>query len=153
MSTKSEKKLEKILQLIERLTIESTKGTPIIVEGRKDLNALRKFGLTGDIIPAKSAGKSFFDVVDEIQRRQKRETILLLDFDGPGRVWTNRLTRRLEEVRIIPHVNIWKALFNLVRYDVKDIEGLPTYLNTLRKTRNQAWKTRMHKPTKTKRTI
>lgn len=151
MSTKSEKKLEKILKLIDRLTIESTKGTPIIVEGRKDLNALRKFGLTGDIIPAKSAGKSFFDVVDEIQRRQKRETILLLDFDGPGRVWTNRLTRRLEEVRIIPNVNIWKALFSLVRHDVKDIEGLPTYLNTLRKTRNQAWKTHMHTPTTTKR--
>ena len=153
MSTKSEKKLEKILKLIDRLTIESTKGTPIIVEGRKDLTALRKFGLTGDIIAAKSAGKSFFDVVDEIQRRQKRETILLLDFDGPGRIWTNRLTRRLEEVRIIPNVNIWKALFGLVRHDVKDIEGLPAYLNTLRKTRNQTWKTRMHPPTKTKRAI
>lgn len=150
MSTKSEKKLEKILKLITRLEIESTKGTPIIVEGRKDINALRKFGLNGDIIPAKSAGKSFFDVVDEVKKRGKREIILLLDFDRPGRVWTNRLTRHLEEIRIIPNVNIWKALLSLVRRDVKDIEGLPTYMETLRKTRVQAWKTRMRAPTRSK---
>ena len=133
MSTKSEKKLEKILKLLERLTKESTKGTPIIVEGRNDVNALHELGLQGDIISAKSSGKSFLDVLGEVEGRGKREVILLMDFDRHGKEWTNRLTRRLEEMRITPNLLFWKRLLGLVGRDVKDIEGLATYLETLRK--------------------
>ena len=133
MSTKSEKKLEKILKLLERLTTESAKGTPIIVEGRNDVNALNKLGLEGDIILAKSSGKSFLDVLSEVEERRKREVILLMDFDRHGKEWTNRLARRLEEMRINPNLLFWKSLLGLVGRDVKDIEGLATYLETLRK--------------------
>jgi 5S rRNA maturation endonuclease (ribonuclease M5) len=133
LSTKSEKKLEKILKLLERLTKESTKGTPIIVEGRNDVNALHELGLHGDIISAKSSGKSFLDVLGEVEGRGKREVILLMDFDRHGKEWTNRLARRLEEMRITPNLLFWKRLLGLVGRDVKDIEGLATYLETLRK--------------------
>ena len=133
MSTKSERKLEKILKLLERLTTELTKGTPIIVEGRNDVNALHELDLEGDIISAKSSGKSFLDVLGEVERRGKREVILLLDFDRQGKEWTNRLTRRLEEMRINPNLLFWKRLLGLVGHDIKDIEGLATYLETLRK--------------------
>jgi len=133
LSTKSERKLEKILKLLERLTKESTKGTPIIVEGRNDINALHELGLEGDIISAKSSGKSFLDVLGEVEGRGRREVILLMDFDRPGKEWTNRLARRLEEMRITPNLLFWKRLLGLVGHDVKDIEGLATYLETLRK--------------------
>lgn len=133
MSTKSEKKLEKILKLLEKLTTESTKGTPIIVEGQNDIETLHNLGLEGDIISAKTSGKSFLDVLSEIERRKKREVILLMDFDRHGKEWTNRLTRRLEEMKIKPTLHFWKALLSLVGHDVKDIEGLATYLETLRK--------------------
>ncbi|MDH5624032.1 MAG: toprim domain-containing protein [Candidatus Bathyarchaeota archaeon] len=133
MSTKSEKKLEKILKLLERLATESTKGTPIIVEGRNDINALHKLGLEGDIISAKSSGKSFLDVLGEIEGKGKREVILLMDFDRHGKEWTNRLARRLEEMKITPNLLFWRELLGLVGHDVKDIEGLATYLETLRK--------------------
>ena len=133
MSTKSEKKLEKILKLLERLTKESTKGTPIIVEGRNDINTLHKLGVEGDIIPAKSSGKSFLDVLSEVEKRGKREVIILMDFDRHGKEWTNRLTRRLEEMKIKPNLLFWKSLLSLVGHDVKDIEGLATYLETLRR--------------------
>ena len=133
MSTKSEKKLEKILKLLERLTTEPNKGTPIIVEGRNDINTLHKLGVEGDIISAKSSGKSFLDVLSEVERRGKREVILLMDFDRHGKEWTNRLARRLEEMKIKPNLLFWKQLLSLVGRDVKDIEGLATYLETLRK--------------------
>jgi len=132
LSTKSEKKLEEILKLLEKLATESTKGTPIIVEGRNDVNALHKLGLEGDIILA-SSGKSFLDVLGEVEERGKREVILLMDFDRHGKEWTNRLARRLEEMRIVPNLLFWKGLLGLVGHDVKDIEGLATYLETLRK--------------------
>jgi len=132
LSTKSEKKLEEILKLLEKLTKESMKGVPIIVEGRNDVNALHKLGLEGDIILA-SSGKSFLDVLGEVEERGKREVILLMDFDRHGKEWTNRLARRLEEMRIVPNLLFWKGLLGLVGHDVKDIEGLATYLETLRK--------------------
>jgi len=133
LSTKSEKKLEEILKLLEKLTKESAKGVPIIVEGRNDVNALHTLGLEGDIISAKTSGKSFLDVLGEIEGRGKREVILLMDFDRRGKEWTNRLTRRLEEMRITPNLLFWKELLGLVGHDVKDIEGLATYLETLKK--------------------
>jgi 5S rRNA maturation endonuclease (ribonuclease M5) len=132
LSTKSEKKLEKILKFLEKLATELIKGTPIIVEGRNDVNALHKLGLDGDIISA-SSGKSFLDVLGEVEGRGKREVILLMDFDRHGKEWTNHLTRRLEEMRIVPNLLFWKELLSLVGHDIKDIEGLATYLETLKK--------------------
>ncbi len=132
MATKSEKRLEKILKLMERLITESSKGTPLVVEGRNDANALRRLGIEGDIILAKSSGKSFLDVLSEVEKRGNREVILLMDFDRHGRIWTNRLTRRLEEMRINPNLLFWKMLLRLVGHDVKDIEGLATFLQTLK---------------------
>lgn len=133
MSTKSERKLEKILEVIERLATESTKGALIIVEGRNDIDALHRLGLEGDLLSAKSSGKSFLDVLGEIERRGKGEVVLLLDFDRRGKEWTNRLARRLEEMKMAPNLILWKELLSLVGHDVKDIEGLATYLETLRK--------------------
>ena len=133
MSTKLEKKLEKILRLLERLATELAKGTPIVVEGQNDANALWELDLIGDIISAKSSGKSFLDVLSEIEGRGKREVILLMDFDRYGKKWTNHLARRLEEMRIKPNLLFWKELLSLVGHDIKDIEGLTTYLATLRK--------------------
>lgn len=133
MSTKSERKLEKILEVIERLATESTKGTLIIVEGRNDIDALHRLGLEGDLLSAKSSGKSFLDVLGEIGRMGKRKVVLLLDFDRRGKEWTKRLARHLEEMKMAPNLILWKELLSLVGHDVKDIEGLATYLETLRK--------------------
>jgi 2,5-diamino-6-(ribosylamino)-4(3H)-pyrimidinone 5'-phosphate reductase len=125
--------LEKILQLLDRLATESAKGTPIIVEGRNDVNALDELGVEGDVILAKSSGKSFLDVLSEVERRGKREAILLMDFDRRGKEWTNRLAQRLEKMRITPNLLFWKGLIGLVGREVKDIEGLATYLKNLRR--------------------
>jgi hypothetical protein len=43
---------------------------------------------------------------------------------------TSRLARSLEAVRIEPNVVFWKELLGLVGKDVKDIEGLASYLKT-----------------------
>ena len=132
MSTKTEKRLERILKLLERLANQSEKGTPIVVEGRNDIHALHKLGITGDIILAKTSGKSFLDVLSEIETKEKREVILLFDFDRRGKEWTRRLARCLEGVKITPNLLFWRMLLGLVGRDVKDIEGLATYLETLK---------------------
>ena len=132
MSTKTEKRLEKILKLLERLEKQSAKGTPIVVEGKNDIKALHNLGITGDMILAKTAGKSFLDVLSEIEHTEKREIILLFDFDRRGKEWTSRMARCLEGNKIVPNLLFWRTLSGLVGRDIKDIEGLASYIGTLR---------------------
>jgi 5S rRNA maturation endonuclease (ribonuclease M5) len=132
LSTKTEKRLEKIHKLLERLEKQSAKGTPIVVEGRNDVHALHRLGITGDIILAKTSGKSFLDVLSEIEKTGKPEIILLFDFDRRGKEWTQRLASCLEGLKITPNLVFWRMLLGLVGRDVKDIEGLASYLETLK---------------------
>jgi 2,5-diamino-6-(ribosylamino)-4(3H)-pyrimidinone 5'-phosphate reductase len=133
MYTSLERKAEKLTQLLERLAAEATKGTLIVVEGRNDIEALKRLAVEGNIVAVKTAGKSFVDVLAEIEEQEVREVVLLLDFDRRGREWTGRLRRRLEEQRIKVDVNFWNKLRALLGRDVKDVEGLPAYLKTLKK--------------------
>ena len=121
------------MQLLDRLAEMSAKGIPIIVEGQKDVNALHALDVKGDIISAKTSGRRFLDVLSEVGRRGKREAILLMDFDRRGKEWTKRLTKHLEEMRVKPNLVFWKRLQGLVGRDVKDVEGLATYMKTLKK--------------------
>jgi 5S rRNA maturation endonuclease (ribonuclease M5) len=132
LATKTERRLEEIYKLLERLEKQSNKGIPIVVEGRNDIQTLRLLGITGEIITAKTAGKSFLDVVGEIEKSGKREIILLFDFDRRGKKWVHRLSRHLAGMKITPNMVFWRRLYGLVGRDVKDVEGLATFLETLK---------------------
>ncbi len=121
------------MQLLDRLAEMSAKGIPIIVEGQKDIEALHALDVKGDIISAKTSGRCFLDVLSEVGKRGKREAIVLMDFDRRGKEWTKRLTKHLEEMRVKPNLFFWRKLQDLVGRDVKDVEGLATYMTTLNK--------------------
>ncbi len=133
MLTSLQRKNEKLAQLLERLAAEATKSTLIVVEGQNDIEALKELDIQGNIISVKTAGKSFLDILTEIEGRNISKVILLLDFDRRGREWANRLKQRLEEKRIKVDINFWNKLRALVGRDIKDVEGLPTFLRTLKK--------------------
>lgn len=132
MSSSLKEKLEKIQKLLERLAMESAKGMPIIVEGPNDAKALREIGVMGEIISAKTF-RSFIHIISEIEERRQKEVILLMDFDRRGREWTKRLVQNLERMRIKPNVLFWNGLLNLAGREIKDIEGLASYMKTLEK--------------------
>lgn len=132
MSTRLKERIEKVEEILERLALRSARSTPIIVEGRNDVNTLRKLALSGDIIAAKTR-KSFLALVTDIEKLGTEEVILLMDFDRRGKEWTKRLTNHLEKTKVKPNVFFWKELRNLISKDVKDIEGLLPYLHTLKK--------------------
>ncbi len=132
MSEHLKEKIEKIEELLNRLAFQSAKGVPIIVEGQNDVNTLRKFALDGSIITAKTR-KSFLALVSEIEKSGVDEVILLMDFDRRGRELTRRLTQYLEQTRVKPNVFFWEKIRKLVSRDVKDIEGILSYLLTLMK--------------------
>ena len=118
---------------MQSLADESARGTPIIVEGRKDLETLRTLGIQGLIITAKTGGRSRLDLLTEIESFGGREVILLLDFDRRGKEWTAILRQNLEKSRIKVNVTFRKELLRSAGKELKDIEGLAAYLQTLSK--------------------
>jgi len=133
LSTGLQRKSERLQQLLSKLAAEAAKGIPIVVEGQKDVSALRQLNVEGKIVSSKTSGKSFLDILTEIERQRVREVILLLDFDRRGVEWTHRLKQHLEKTKIKPNLTFWNQLYGLVGRDLKDIEGLPAYLETLKK--------------------
>jgi 5S rRNA maturation endonuclease (ribonuclease M5) len=133
LSTRLQERIEKVQLLIEKLGTDSAKGCLIIVEGQKDYRALRRLGINGKILTAKTSKKSFLDLTAEIEKYPSLQVILLLDFDRRGKELTKRLVQHLETARIKTNTGYWKELQALIGRDVKDIEGIPTYLQTLNK--------------------
>ncbi len=133
MSTHLKEKQEKILRILECLSEENARGTPIIVEGKKDAQALRALGLEGKLVTAKTGGKSLLDVVSELEEAEAQKAILLLDYDRRGKEWTRRLKQLFEKTRISPETAFWTDLFSLVGRQVKDVEGLAAYMETMKK--------------------
>jgi len=138
LSTSLREKEEKILRVLERLAEESEKGTPIIVEGKRDIETLRTLAVEGKIITAKTGGKSLLDVISEVEKTGAQEVILLFDFDRRGREWTKRIKQQLERTRIKPNTKFWRELLTLVGREVKDVEGLTAYMETLKRKLNDS---------------
>jgi 5S rRNA maturation endonuclease (ribonuclease M5) len=137
LSTHLKEKEEKIQQILERLAEEASKGTLIIVEGKKDIEALKALSIDANVIAAKTGGKSLLDVISEVEKTDARKVILLLDFDRRGKELTRTLITHLEKTGIRLNLRFWHDLFNLVSSEVKDVEGLASYMETLkRKTSN-----------------
>jgi len=132
LSTRSKEKEEKILEILQYLAEESSKGTPIIVEGKKDIKTLRALGVEGKIIAAKTGGKAFLDIISDIEKTEAKEVILLLDFDRRGRELTMKLQQHLEMIGIRLNLTFWRELSGLLGTELKDVEGLASYMETLK---------------------
>jgi 5S rRNA maturation endonuclease (ribonuclease M5) len=125
-------KEEKILHVIDNLVEESAKGTPVVVEGKKDEVALRTLGIAGPIISVKTGGKSFTEAINEIEETKALEVVLLLDFDRRGKEGTKRLKQNLERVKIKPNLTFWNHLSALLGREIQCVESLTSYLATLK---------------------
>jgi len=133
LSTHLKEKAEQIQHILEQLAEEAKSGKPIIVEGRKDEQALKALGIiSGKIIFAKKGLKTLLDVVSEIEASSPDEVILMLDFDKEGRELTEQLKNHMEKVGIKANTHYWLKLSSLTGREVKDVEGLATYMQTLK---------------------
>jgi len=131
LSTRLKEKEEKILKVLEAVVEESAKGKPIMVEGKKDVAALRALGVAGTVLTVKTGGKSFLDAICEIEKMGVPEVILFLDFDRRGKEGTKRLKQSLERAKIKNNTKLWRALSALVGKEIQCIESLTAYMQTL----------------------
>jgi 5S rRNA maturation endonuclease (ribonuclease M5) len=104
---------------------EVNKRFPVIVEGKKDAIALKKLGLTGEIIILHS-GKNLYDFCEDIIERFSK-VVILLDWDTKGenlyKAIGNNLRGHWEEFSAFREV-----IKILCQKDIKDVEGIPKLL-------------------------
>ena len=131
MLKRLKEKEEKVHHVLDELREDSSRGTLILVEGKKDVEALRTLGVEGNIITVKTGGKSFLDVVSELEKARVSEVVLLLDFDRRGKQGTNHLRKSLEHAGVKVKLEFWIALLGFVGKDVQCLEGLEAYLENL----------------------
>ncbi len=132
MSTRLQDKQERLEEVFAKLAEKSAKGVPIVVEGKKDQAALRSLGMSGPIFTIKTGGKSFAQAVEEVTQHGVGKAVLLLDFDRRGRQATAHLKAGLERAHITPDLSFDRELAALLGRHVQCIEGIPTFMATLR---------------------
>jgi 5S rRNA maturation endonuclease (ribonuclease M5) len=124
--------LEEIEKALMELQEENT-TVPIIVEGEKDVAALRMLNLPGTIIRF-NTGQSVPDFCDTIAHNHQK-IILLTDWDWRGGRLCQQIKKHLE-YRI--NVNLrYRSLF-AQRCSCRTVEGLPTWIETLHKKIDEA---------------
>lgn len=118
-------RLREVLELLKDIN----RDVPIIVEGKKDAEALRELGIKGKIITLHS-GKSIYDFCEDIAAGNFQRIIILLDWDERGESLYKTLCKLMD--------GIWEEFSGfreiikiLCQKDIKDIEGMPKLLRRL----------------------
>lgn len=119
---KSLEDMEKILSDL----IEENKKIPVIVEGEKDILALRRLGLMGEIISL-NKGVNLITFSDNIARKYK-DVILLTDWDRRGGFLCYTIIRNLEG-RV--NCNLYYREFFAKNSMIKTVESLPSFIETI----------------------
>ena len=123
------KRLEKIEELIDEMLEQSEAGTIIIVEGKRDIVALRKLGIRGHVEAA--AQKTQLEFSERIAN-DGTDVIILTDWDRRGDILSMKLTTYLRNLGTEPNLLIRERLKSLVKKEIKDVESLYNHVVKLR---------------------
>lgn len=117
--------IERLRSFIGMLNEESEKGSVIVVEGKRDAEALSKVGFTGS--PA--VFHRFRGIADFLDNHDSagRKMILLLDMDRTGKYLTSRLVSQLQSRRHDVSLSYKRSLARITNGKVRHVEDLVTY--------------------------
>lgn len=111
-------------ELLEQLEKLRSSGKLIIVEGKKDRQALESLGISSIVTLSK---KPLFHIIENIAKDHK-EVIILTDLDREGKKLYGKLCSGFQELGVSIDNNFRDFLFRKTK--LRQIEGLTTYLNT-----------------------
>ena len=121
--------MEETERLLDELRIQSESGIPIIVEGRRDEEALRRLGVRGRIYCLKARGESRHDFLNHLDGT--RDAIVLTDFDREGKKLETWLYKELLQMGIRGNLRLWGKIKSLARTEVRSVEELPRFVRAL----------------------
>jgi len=116
----------KVLDEVERLSAEA----PVVVEGLKDVEALRLLGIEKNVVPL-GRGRTIVAFCEDLAKEHER-VVLLTDWDRKG----GHLARALKDALTTNGVKVLDTprtqLVILTKKEIKDIEGLPAFIRRLK---------------------
>ncbi|HXV66177.1 MAG TPA: toprim domain-containing protein [Nitrosopumilaceae archaeon] len=117
----SEQEIQDLRNFVRLLNSKS--DSAVIVEGKRDSEALRRIGFTGNVLEFhKFRGlRKFVDMVSEYNT-----LIILLDRDRKGRYLTTKIIEQLER-RIKIDLSFKKKLVTITKGKIRFIEELSCY--------------------------
>jgi 5S rRNA maturation endonuclease (ribonuclease M5) len=124
------RKLEEIERTLSKVVARSQIGIPIVVEGRRDEEALRRLKARGKVICLKATADSFYDFAARLF--EAREVTVLTDFDREGSRLAAKLVDELTHMRVKADITAWKKLKALCRPEIRTVEELADYVEKLR---------------------
>lgn len=123
-------RLEKLEKVVEELIVRSS-TEPVIVEGARDIHAMRELGIDG-IVQAVNTGNSIMNLCESLCSEHDR-FIIMTDWDKRGGRIAHQLERGLESCDAKYDSKLRAQIARLTKKEIKDVEGLPSYLDRLRK--------------------
>ena len=121
---------KKLSCIMEELKICAEQGMPILIEGKKDEEALKYFGINGNFIRVSGSGLKLFEIAD-IAAESSSKVIILTDFDKKGIELAKRLAEDIQSLGSYPNLEIRRKIMGITRKFIKDIEGLPRHMKQL----------------------
>jgi len=121
--------LEKVSNALEAL-LEETK--PVIVEGRKDREALVNLGIPEERILVIHSGQSLLVRCEDISQGYP-DIILLPDWDVKGQEFLLSLKSNFEQMGVHCDISFWEVFSTCCRPYIKDVESLPVFWDYLLK--------------------
>jgi 5S rRNA maturation endonuclease (ribonuclease M5) len=120
----------RLSRIVEELSRCVEQGMPILIEGKKDEEALNELGITGNIIKVSGSGLKLFEIA-EIAAETSSKVIILTDFDKKGDILAKKLSEDIQGLGSHPDLNIRKNIIKITRKYIKDIESLPKHMRQL----------------------
>ena len=117
--------VDRLREFIERLNEESENGSVIVVEGKRDVEALTRLGFNGNLTILDHF-KGITDFVDNHCHIRKK-VILLLDMDRTGKYLTSKLITQLHHKGNDVSLFYKKTLAKITNGKVRHVEDLVTY--------------------------
>ena len=123
-------RLEKVRELrefVNQINNESTKDSLILVEGKRDLEALSYLGCSGNIQIYHNY-KSIVDLADNFRVKYKK-LILLLDLDDTGKIMTRKISHLLNQRYIDNYYR--NKIIKITQGKIRTIEELRSFYNSM----------------------
>lgn len=118
-------RFEGLLLVIEEL-VDANLSTPILVEGQRDVAALRALGCAGDVLPLHN-GRTVWTLAEDLSRRGPR-VILLTDWDKKGNRLRADFATALAANGVRADATFHDRLQEALSMKIKDVESLASYV-------------------------
>lgn len=122
-----EERAESINELLKQLR-EINENETIVVEGDKDRDALRRFGIKN--ITVLNGGSSIVETAEMLSRSFEK-VYIMTDWDRKGGQLGRALSKQLTALGVDFSTEERRKLASLCKKDIKDVESLPALMDRI----------------------